>query len=377
MGEMGMSESETQQEEQDEAVLVVVHGGAGRVSRLKEDALKKLLGSVCKKALRSRRSLEETLQETLGALEESPLTNAGVSGGALASDGQLYVDASVMDGRGSFGAIGACPAVRSTLDHRHWDALMRPSSLALSLLKEDTLGIGPLGRVPPLLVAGNGAWDAAKTRGLLSRHDESPVSQSSIDRFKKHSEWLSKVSQMSVDQQAKELAEDYQVPVQDTVGVIVMNSRGRIMAGVSSAGMSLKDPGRIGAAAIFGSAVWAQDASNSRPGLGLAASGQGEQIIRTSIARCAAQRLGSPSDLSVSQVQSQITALIEQDFLSSPLLPDERHSSKDVGLVLVRKSHGEDAVADLWFAHSTPAFAMVRICMNIYLFEYLSLTLAM
>ena len=46
--------------------------------------------------------------------------------------------------------------------------------------------------------------------------------------------------------------------VTDTVGVVVMDRRGRVASTVSSGGIALKQPGRVGQASCFGCGCWAQ-----------------------------------------------------------------------------------------------------------------------
>ena len=52
--------------------------------------------------------------------------------------------------------------------------------------------------------------------------------------------------------------------VTDTVGVVVMDSTGNVASTVSSGGIALKQPGRVGQASCFGCGCWAQ--KPSRPG---------------------------------------------------------------------------------------------------------------
>ena len=52
--------------------------------------------------------------------------------------------------------------------------------------------------------------------------------------------------------------------VTDTVGVVVMDSTGNVASTVSSGGIALKQPGRVGQASCFGCGCWAQRARASQ-----------------------------------------------------------------------------------------------------------------
>lgn len=51
--------------------------------------------------------------------------------------------------------------------------------------------------------------------------------------------------------------------VSDTVGCIVVEAGGKVSAGVSSGGLAIKFPGRVGEAAIHGAGCWADDGDDA------------------------------------------------------------------------------------------------------------------
>jgi len=75
--------------------------------------------------------------------------------------------------------------------------------------------------------------------------------------------------------------------VQDTVGVVVLDQAGNVASTVSSGGIALKQPGRVGQASCFGCGCWAQ--KPSRPGqvasTAVSTTGCGEHLVRTFLAR--------------------------------------------------------------------------------------------
>ena len=74
----------------------------------------------------------------------------------------------------------------------------------------------------------------------------------------------------------------------DTIGAIAISRDGQSAAAVSSGGVALKTPGRIGQAAIYGAGCWAED------GNAATTSGTGEQLIKTNFARVLNDCLANP-----------------------------------------------------------------------------------
>ena len=76
--------------------------------------------------------------------------------------------------------------------------------------------------------------------------------------------------------------------VTDTVGVVVMDNTGNVASTVSSGGIALKQPGRVGQASCFGCGCWAQKSqpSTGKPyTVGISTTGCGEHLVRTFLAR--------------------------------------------------------------------------------------------
>lgn len=73
--------------------------------------------------------------------------------------------------------------------------------------------------------------------------------------------------------------------LQDTVGAICVDRLGNVASAVSSGGIILKQPGRVGQAAIYGCGCWAENDLDSGLAVGVSTSGCGEQLVKTLFAR--------------------------------------------------------------------------------------------
>jgi L-asparaginase / beta-aspartyl-peptidase len=225
------------------APILIVHGGAGRarprpnaradaelrrdLARAVEDGWREVAGGA-----------EAACVAAVRVLEDSPLFNAG-TGSALASDGGVWCDASLMCGDGRAGAVAALHGIR------------HPISAAQALAH---------GRGAPLLWSGRSA-ELAALHGLEQ-----------IDP-----------ARMVTDRQRRRLERSFERERQaggggatgGTVGAVCLDAAGALAAATSTGGYVGKPPARIGDSAIVGAGTWA-DARTCA----VSATGDGEAFMR-------------------------------------------------------------------------------------------------
>lgn len=312
---------------------IICHGGAGYHSKENEYKLNLLMQKACDAALSTKSDfLENGLSAAMSILERSPLTNCGAIGGNLDRNGDVTADVGIMIGDYSYGAVGALPCRVKT---DAFDVIYEPHLLALDLMSKEKDRNDYLGRIPPLLLVGDKAYDRASKLGIVHRGLD-PITKTTRLKWLKHRSWMN--------------AGEGEDKIMDTVGVIVFDDDGNVISGVSSCGMSLKEPGRVGEAAVFGAGLWSQNLGLERPALGFSASGQGEQLIKTCLGRSSWMRLGSLGQ----NIQNQVLGIVTTDFLESPLLSSYKPEQRDMGFILYHlEEKNNNDFGELWYAVKT------------------------
>ncbi|KAJ3214691.1 taspase, threonine aspartase, 1 [Dinochytrium kinnereticum] len=327
--------------------IVVVHGGVSERVRGQDRirAQRAAVAAACGAGmgvLKSDAALTSSAVSAVVAaishLESSPETNCGL-GSNLNLLGKVECDASIMEGgQGGFGAVGGV------------QGLQNPIKAARIVMDHEIRGVGALGRVPAVMLVGDGARSWCSDRGAAVCQNDALITEEASSLWRRAIESLRKEASIDDHSQVAVFASGF-----DTVGAVAIDVLGNIAAGVSSGGVMLKSPGRVGHAAIFGSGIWASNPTRDSPGFGCSLSGTGEQIIKTQLASKLAESL-------INTVSGNTTEEIQKVmdlFLGSPLLRND--SKKSAGFIALKveesiptdKMEGASLRAEFCMAHTT------------------------
>ncbi|EIN11582.1 N-terminal nucleophile aminohydrolase [Punctularia strigosozonata HHB-11173 SS5] len=232
--------------------VVAVHGGAGFHDPKHDKVIKENMKAACSRGidlLSNGSQVIDAVEGSISMLEDTECFNAGY-GSNLTWDGGVECDASLMEGTTcAFGAVGAVSGIKN------------PITAARRVLEHSGVQ-DRLGRIPPLLLVSAGAHNYAASRGCLVIPPNELVSTRAQEEWKY---W--KILAQSNDTgdpihggagPSRPSGLDLR---QDTVGAVALSEKG-VAAGVSSGGLLLKMPGRIGEAAVFGAGCWASQSDD-------------------------------------------------------------------------------------------------------------------
>src|SRR5437763_2871063 len=230
-------------------IALIVHGGAGvytpqYIDPVQEGCREGLL--VGWRVLQNNGSALDAVEAAVRALEDNPVFNAG-TGSSLTSEGNIEMDAGIMDGAKL--QVGSVAGV---------ELIKNPIILARKVLES-----------PHVLLIGRGAQQFALEHGMSRCTREDLLTEPA------HRRW----QQM----QAAEVQEKEQK--YGTVGAVALDSAGRLAAATSTGGLMNKYPGRVGDSPLVGCGFYA----NSHAGI--SCTGYGEDFIRLLIARHAAEHV--------------------------------------------------------------------------------------
>lgn len=232
---------------------IVVHGGAGprrdqeQGEAARASCLKAAEGGA--QLLSQGGSALDAVERAARFLEDDPLFNAGY-GAVLNADGEVELDASVMNGETlEAGAVAVVKTVKN------------PISLARMVME----------RTPHVLLVGEGADAFARAQGVPA------VAPGSLVTPLQRQRWLARTG-----------------ATHGTIGVVALDARGQLAAATSTGGTAGKLKGRVGDSPLIGAGTVADSRWAAA-----SATGGGEQIIRVGLARAVLEGVRRGASLSV------------------------------------------------------------------------------
>ncbi|MCF8330873.1 MAG: isoaspartyl peptidase/L-asparaginase [Bacteroidales bacterium] len=219
--------------------VLVIHGGAGAISPtgLTSDLQQQYRHSLNaalsagEKVLKSGGSATKAVISSILIMEDDSLFNSA-RGAVLTKNGHVELDASIMDGQDH--NAGAVAGVKHTKN---------PILAAYKVMANSD----------HVMLSGKGADRFAVLQGLDSVSQDYFITQRRLLQLKNN--------------------------IKGTVGAVALDKNGKLAAGTSTGGMSMKKWGRIGDSPVIGAGTWADNRSCA-----ISATGHGEFFIRNVVA---------------------------------------------------------------------------------------------
>lgn len=343
--------------------FICLHVGAGYHCPSKIQDYKKLCAQSCRlgaRLLNEGKSCVEVVEAVMCRLEDSDLTNAGY-GSNLTMEGTVECEAAIMESKENrFAAVTCVKSLRNPIKTARLllDEQLKPTHSEL---------------LSPMVLAGDGVISKAISHGIPSINTQQLISPKARRDYEKYMRILNKDSDESienpsakrfkVDNDGSVSKETTHSAMQDTIGVICVDSEYDLATAVSSGGIVLKHPGRVGPSAHIGSGCWAYKYEKPNCTVACCTSGSGEPIIRTNLARMVSDYIACETE-EEEEERFCLNDFMDQHFVNSDQIPtfyDERHC----GLLLVKLAKDDDEeeqyIVDFYLAHTTQSFCVAYL----------------
>ncbi len=235
---------------------IIVHGGSGKFKEHRIHRAKRGVKRAAKEgffALMNGGTALDACEIAVRVMEDDPVFNAG-TGAVLTLDGRCELDAAIMKGNTyEAGAVGGVERVKN------------PISLARKVMEE----------TDHVLLVGEGARRFAHAMGF---EDYDPVTEERVEEWKELREDLGKGENIKW-KKIRALIKKHPELLSGTVGCVVLDDKGEIVAGTSTGGVFMKLTGRVGDTPVLGAGTYAT------PYGGASATGFGEGIMRMLLAK--------------------------------------------------------------------------------------------
>ena len=228
-------------------MIILVHGGAGRIPREEMDERKSVLSGAASRGVKEKYPIQ-AVETAVRVLEDDPLFNAGY-GGSIQLDGKVRLDAAIMSSDLSSGGVINVEGVKN------------PITLA-NAVREKT---------PHVLLQGEGAYELGINLDLeLADEMKSSGAQ---DKWEDLVDELSGLTYLEKLEKLSGLQDG-----NDTVGAVAL-SENTFAAATSTGGISTQMKGRVGDSPIIGSGLYCNKYG------AVSTTGIGEAIIKVNLAR--------------------------------------------------------------------------------------------
>ncbi|XP_037637271.1 isoaspartyl peptidase/L-asparaginase isoform X2 [Sebastes umbrosus] len=232
------------------SAVIVVHGGAWAIPDDLAEASVNGVKAAAREGfsvLKRGGSALDAVEATVRALEDNHVFDAG-HGAALNADGEVELDAIIMDGRTL--ASGAVSSVKN---------IANPVSLARAVMEKTS----------HVMLTSSGANQFAESIGMATVPTDTLVTEYERREWTKSKTYVTGVMEDFNSQWAH-----------DTVGAVAVDSAGNVACATSTGGIRNKMVGRVGDSPIIGSGGYADNFSGA-----VSCTGHGESILKVTLAR--------------------------------------------------------------------------------------------